>query len=192
VTVAALFLAFLKMGLSGFGGVLPWARRVLVEERGWLTEQEFAETLSLCQFLPGPNIVNVSIHVGARFRGALGSLAAVSGLMLAPCAIVIGLGVLYSRYGQIGPVQDAIGGVAAAAAGLVVAMGIKMAKPIVRRPAAVAFCVASFVAVGMLQWPLILVLLALAPLGVAAAFAEAAWGRRRRRMAAAEQGRAAQ
>src|SRR4051794_29801895 len=69
VTVAALFLAFLKMGLSGFGGVLPWARRGLVEERGWLTEQEFAETLSLCQFLPGPNIVNVSIHVGARFQG---------------------------------------------------------------------------------------------------------------------------
>lgn len=190
VTVAALFLAFLKMGLSGFGGVLPWARRGLVEERRWLTEQEFAETLSLCQFLPGPNIVNVSIHVGARFQGPLGSLAAVSGLMLAPCAIVIGLGVLYSRYGQIGPVRDAIGGVSAAAAGLVVAMGIKMVKPVLRRPAAIVFCAAAFVAVGLLQWPLVLVLLVLAPLGVAAAFAEAAWERRRR--TAAEQGRAAQ
>ena len=79
ITPAALFLCFLEMGLSGFGGVLPWARRGLVEKRGWLTEQEFAEVLSLGQFLPGPNIGNMSIIIGSRFAGWRGAVAAFCG-----------------------------------------------------------------------------------------------------------------
>src|SRR3954469_14522823 len=84
-----LFVAFLKTGISGFGGVLPFARRMLVDERKWLTELEFNEVLSLGQFLPGPNIVNVSIMVGRRFQGAGGALAAVCGLMLLPLAMIL-------------------------------------------------------------------------------------------------------
>ena len=61
-----LFLAFLTMSLSGFGGVLPWARRMLVEERRWMTAQEFNDAYALCQFLPGPNIVNLSVVFGSR------------------------------------------------------------------------------------------------------------------------------
>jgi chromate transporter len=86
VTRKALFLCFLYMGLVSFGGVLPCARRALVEERNWLTGDEFADALSLGQILPGPNVVNLSIMVGARFHGAIGALLAFSGLMLAPLA----------------------------------------------------------------------------------------------------------
>ena len=93
----ALFLVFLSIALSGFGGVLPFARRALVERRGWLTPDDFTETLSLCQSLPGPNVVNLSIVVGARACGWRGSLAAVAGLVGAPVLIVITLGVLYGR-----------------------------------------------------------------------------------------------
>src|SRR4051812_37059523 len=87
VTRRALFLCFLTMGLTSFGGVLPWARRMLVEERAWLTNKEFLDALSLGQILPGPNVVNLSIMVGARFHGAVGAVLAFSGLMLAPLAI---------------------------------------------------------------------------------------------------------
>jgi chromate transporter len=165
------------MGLSGFGGVLPWARRVLVEQRHWLTEQEFAEVLSLCQFLPGPNIVNVSIYVGARFCGWRGSLAAVGGLMLAPCILVVGIGAVYSGLAELGAVQAMIAAVASAAAGLVVATGLKMVRPVLSRPESVVFTLLAFVAVGPLRLPLVPVLLVLTP----ASILVAALAARRRR-----------
>ena len=90
----ALFLAFLSVGLSGFGGVLPFARRMLVDQKAWLDEAEFVETLALCQSLPGPNILNLSVVVGSRFAGVRGAFAALTGLTLAPVAIIIGLGLL--------------------------------------------------------------------------------------------------
>ena len=110
-----LFLAFLGVGLSGFGGVLPFARRMLVDQRAWLTEEEFNETLALCQTLPGPNIINVSIVVGSRFAGASGAAVALAGLLGAPVAIVLVLATLYGRYGSVGRIPGAIIGLGAAA-----------------------------------------------------------------------------
>jgi chromate transporter len=164
-----LFLAFLGVGLSGFGGVLPFARRMLVDQRAWLTEEEFNETLALCQTLPGPNIVNVSIVVGSRFAGASGAAVALAGLLGAPVAIVLVLATLYGRYGSVGRIPGAIIGLGAAAAGLVVATAAKMALPLVRkRPVtATPFIVAVFVGVGLMGLPLAWVLLFLAPVSVA-------------------------
>ena len=71
-----LFLAFAKMSLAGFGGVLVWARRAIVEQHRWMTAEEFNETFALCHFLPGPNIVNLSVVFGSRFRGVAGAFAA--------------------------------------------------------------------------------------------------------------------
>jgi chromate transporter len=165
-----LFAAFLSIALSGFGGVLPWARRMLVEKKGWLTDEAFTETLSLCQSLPGPNIVNVSIVVGSRFAGAKGAIAALSGLVAAPMVIVIVLAALYDRFGGVERLQGAIVGIAAAAAGLVVATAAKLAEPLLRRRPLLAapFIALAFVGVGVLRFPLPWVLLALAPLSVAA------------------------
>jgi chromate transporter len=168
-TSLALFKAFLAMGLSGFGGVLPFARRALVDRHGWLTAEDFTETLALCQSLPGPNIVNMSIVVGARARGWRGSLAAVTGLIGAPFAILIVLGLAYARFGGLPLVGRAIEGVAAAAAGLVVATAARMAEPLIRSRfwRATPFIALAFLGVGVLRFPLIWVILALAPLSVA-------------------------
>ena len=174
ITLAVLFTGFLRVALSGFGGVLAWARRMIVEERRWLSDKDFTDMLGLCQFLPGPNIVNVSIYIGARFRGPLGSIAAFSGLMLAPMAIVLALGMLYERFGDGAIVRGGFRGIAAAAAGLVIAMALKMAAPHRKRPLALAFGLLAFVAVGVLRWPMVEVLLGLAPVSVATA-----WFRRR-------------
>jgi chromate transporter len=170
VTLGALFLGFLQIALSGFGGVLAWARRLIVEQRRWLDDRDFTDMLSLCQFLPGPNIVNVSIYVGARFRGPLGSLAAFAGLLAAPMAIVLVLGALYARFGEAGAVRGGFVGISAAAAGLVIATALKMVVPFARKPVAIAFGLAAFGAVGALRLPMIEVLLVLAPLSVAVAW----------------------
>ncbi|HWA63977.1 MAG TPA: chromate transporter [Caulobacteraceae bacterium] len=164
-----LFLAFLSIALSGFGGVLPWARRMLVEQRGWLSEAAFNETLSLCQSLPGPNIVNLSIVTGSRFAGPKGAVAAASGLILAPMTIVIALAMLWDRFGALPRLQNMIAAVGAAAAGLVVATATKMAVPLLRRrPLLTApFIALAFAGVGLMRWPLPYVLLVLAPASVA-------------------------
>jgi chromate transporter len=174
---AELFLGFLGIAVVAFGGVLPWARYVLVERRRWLTPDEFTDVLGLGQLLPGPNIVNVSIAIGNRFHGALGSLIAFAGLMGAPVAIVLALAALYARFAENPQVRSALVQVAAAAAGLVIAMALKLAVPLLRQRFATAapFVALTFIGIAVMRWPLIVVVAGLAPLSVAAAHA---WRRR--------------
>jgi len=127
---AALFAGFFQAGILGFGGVLPVARRLLVEQKHWLTAAQFTDLFSLCQFLPGANIVNLTFAFGARHRGVTGAAAAISGLLTAPVAIVLLLGGLYARYGGLPVAQHGLRGLAAAAAGLVAATALKIATPI--------------------------------------------------------------
>ena len=168
-TKRGLFLGFLMVGLQGFGGVLPFARRMLVEQHRWLSEREFTEVLSLSQFLPGPNIVNVSIIIGNRFRGPLGSIAATLGLMLMPFVIVLGLAVLYGRFAHLEPVRGATSGVSAAATGLIIATGLQMARPLKGIPWHIVMCALTFIAIALLRLPLLWVLAVLAPISIAIA-----------------------
>ena len=165
--LAALFAGFFGIGIVGFGGVLPWARRMMVDQRRWVGAAEFNDMLALCQFLPGPNIVNLSVATGARFRGVPGSLACVLGLLAAPMAIVIGLGGVYGEYGHIPVVARAFGGLAAAASGLVVAMAVRIAAPIRRHWAGIAVAAAAFVLIALVRAPLLPTMLAMAPVSIA-------------------------
>ncbi len=171
-SVLEIFLAFSGIAIIGFGGVLPFARHMMVEKRGWLTDKEFNEILAFSQFLPGGNICNMSVVVGQRFRGPLGSLAALTGLMLWPTLIVVTLGSLYTNYGDSELIRNALAGMGAGAAGLILSMVAKMATPLFERGAGVplAFAVIAFVCVAVFQLPLVLVLLAVAPLSIAAAW----------------------
>jgi chromate transporter len=171
-SLSELFLGFLKCSVSGFGGVLPWARRMIVEERHWMSAQEFNEGFALAQFLPGPNIVNFAVVFGARICGRLGAVVAVIGLLGPPTVIVTALGVLYARYSDLEILRHALTGIAAAAAGLLIAMVLKMVEPVLRhrfRPGPVVM-VAVFIAFGILRLPLIVVLGAVAPVSVALAW----------------------
>ena len=176
-TLGELYRGFLGAGARGFGGTLPWARRMIIEERRWLTEREFIDLFSLCNFLPGPNVSSMSVIIGARFHGPLGSAAALGGLLTVPLITILTLAVLYQRFGQLPGVDAALRGVGAAAGGLVLATGLRMAWALGRTPRVVLFLVAAFTAVAVLRWPLVPVLLALAPIGVLAAWVGslAAW-----------------
>ena len=158
-SVPELFLAFIRMALHGFGGVLPWARRTIVEDKRWMTAQEFNEAFAVSQFLPGANVVNLAVVFGGR----------------PPMAIVLTLGALYQRYGDIDALQRVLGGVAASAAGLIGAVVIKMAAPLLREGAlALVIAGLAFAAIGVMRWPLPYVLIVMAPLSIALAW----WVRR--------------
>jgi len=161
-----LFFAFLVTGVVAFGGALPLARRMIVERKRWLTAAEFTELLALCQFLPGPNVVNVTVALGARFRGVPGALAAMAGLLAAPMAIAIGLGSAYARYSQLPAVRHAFAGLAAAAAGLILATACKIAWPLRGRPLDVALAAVAFAAIARVRLPLLPTMLALVPFGI--------------------------
>ncbi|MEO7762293.1 MAG: chromate transporter [Casimicrobiaceae bacterium] len=170
VSLRELFFGFLKVGLSGFGGVLPFARRMLVEERRWLTANEFNEVLALSQFLPGPNIVNVSVIVGRRFQRVPGSIVASVGLMLMPLVILLVLATLYAQFAQLDVVQRVTHGVSAAAAGLVVSVALKMGQPLRKSIWKVVIALIAFAAIGLARLPLLWVLAVLAPVSFAIAW----------------------
>jgi chromate transporter len=171
-----LFVAFSLISVSGFGGVLYWSRRMMVDERKWMTSEEFNEAYALCNFLPGPNIVNFSVVFGRQVGGTVGALVALLGLLGPPFLVVTLLGLLYAYYGDIPALQRVLAGVAAAAAGLTVSTWLKMAGPLLRqRPGfAHALAMAAFLAVGILRWPIYWVLGVLIPCGIAVAW----WMRR--------------
>jgi chromate transporter len=163
ITPRTLFLTFALMSLYGFGGVMPWARRILVSRRGWVDDREFAELLAIGQILPGPNICNISVIVGYRYAGWRGSLAALGGLMGLPFVFVIVLGLLYHRFGNLAPVQGALRGMTAVAAGLVIMTGLKLAQSQPRTMRGLLFGLTAFVSVAFLHAPLGWVMLVLIP-----------------------------
>jgi chromate transporter len=165
-SVAALFTGFLGLGLMGFGGVLPLTHRMLVEQRRWLTPTEFAELLGLCQFLPGGNVINLSVAIGLEFAGLAGALAALLGLLAAPTAIVVALGAAYARYQNDPALQHLFAGLAAAAAGLLIATAVKMAWPLIRKPVPLAIAATCFGAIAILRLPLLPTMLVLAALSM--------------------------
>ncbi len=131
-TLSEIFIAFTKVALSGFGGVLPISRHMLVEQEKWLTEKEFAEQLAIAQLLPGPNIVNLSVGLGDRFHGVLGSLAAVGGLFCAPFMLFMLLAWGYHFFSDSIWLKKALLGSSAAAAGLIIATALKLSKAMLR------------------------------------------------------------
>ena len=167
-----LFVHFFLISIVGFGGVLPFMHRMVVERQQWLTQQQFAEMLAFSQFLPGGNVLNFAVVLGQRFHGARGSVVGVVALLLAPTLIVLLLGVAYLRYGQFPIIYDALGGVTAAAAGLILAIALKMAQPLFSREAALSLgcAVLVFAGVGLLRLPLAAVVLVMAPVSIAIAW----------------------
>jgi chromate transporter len=172
VSRTELFLGFLKIGVLGFGGIAPWARHVIVEERGWLSEKEFASVLGIGQILPGPNTMNAAVIIGDRFQGPVGALLCLAGQMALPLVIVTSLGVAYERFASIHEVKAGLVGAAAGAAGLVLGTALKMACRLKPTALALLITAAAFVAVGLLEWPLVPVVAALVPLAIAAAALE--------------------
>ncbi len=171
-SLSELFISFIIVSVSGFGGALPWARRMIVEQKHWMTTEEFNEAFALAQFLPGPNVVNFSVVFGSRFGGAAGAAVALSGLMGPPLVIVTVLAMLYAQFGELEILGRILSGITAAAAGLLIAVVGKMALPLFtkRWTWAPAIAILAFAGVAIMRWPLPWVFAVLAPVAVAIAW----------------------
>jgi len=161
VTRGELFAAFLKMGLLGFGGVMPWARRVMVDERRWLTDREFAETIGMCQVLPGPNVVNLSVVIGSRAQGPIGALVSLTGILFVPIVVVLVLATFYSAVRDNAMARNAIAAASAAGAGLILGTAARLIVGTRPPPRGILTGGAAFISIGILKWPLLWVLPAL-------------------------------
>jgi chromate transporter len=170
----ALFLAFNRLSLQGFGGVLPVTQRELVERLRWLDKAQFVELLAVAQILPGPNVVNLALMFGDRHFGWRGAVAAMTGMLAAPTAIVVLAAIGFAQALDQPAVAGALRGMGAVAAGLVAATALKLSTALRRSrlgiPAAAAFVGAGFAMVGLLRLPLIAMLATLGPLACALAW----------------------
>ena len=177
----ALFIAFSLLALQGFGGVLAVAQRELVDRRRWLSRHEFVELYAVAQLLPGPNVVNLSLMVGDRYFGWRGAFAAISGMLLAPIVLVLALAASYQQLSTNPAVAGALRGMGAVAAGLILAMALKMLATLRGNVLGPALCTAlgltTLGAIAVLRLPLAWVVIALGLTG---------WGLARWRIALAD------
>ncbi|WP_313705279.1 chromate transporter [Massilia sp.] len=164
-----LFVAFTLLALQGFGGVMAVVQRELVDRRRWLTQDEFMEDWAVAQIMPGPNVVNLSMMIGARYFGLAGAMTALAGLLAAPLVLILLLATVHARFAGNPFVAGALRGMAAVSAGLIAATGLKLSATLARNPMPLAWCLAigalAFVLLAMVKAPLVYVLPVLGGLG---------------------------
>ena len=170
VGLGALFYEFLRVSLLASGGGIVWAHRIAVDRRRWLSDAEFTDIVSLSQFMPGPNVVGIAVCVGTKLRGLPGAIAATAGFVLIPGIIGFLLGILLLfRHTGVPAFQGALIGISAAAAGMMIATGIRLLKANRRLLSATLFAALAFAGIAIGHFPLFAVLLVLAPLSIATA-----------------------
>ncbi len=171
VSLASLYVVFLRLGFYSFGGgISSWVHREIVDVRRWVREEEFVSGFALGQMLPGVNSTNLTIYIGQHLRGWIGAGVALAGLLTGPFVIVIAVGVAYRYLPLIPGLQAAMAGVAAVAVGMLLRLGLAFARQLPRRVMPASIAAATFIAVGVFKLPLVWVVLVLAPISIATAW----------------------
>ena len=169
-----LFVSFTLLALQGFGGVLAVVQRELVEKKRWMTREEFIEDWAVAQIMPGPNVVNLSMMIGARSFGLKGALAALAGMLTVPLILVLLLALVYAQFAAHPGVAGALRGMGAVAAGLIAATALKLSGALLKNVLGLRLCmvfgVLCFVAIALLRWPLAYVLLGLGSIACIVAY----------------------
>ena len=173
-----LFVSFTWVALQGFGGVLAVIQRELVEKKRWMTREQFVEDWAVAQIMPGPNVVNLSLMIGGRYFGLAGALAGLAGMLTAPLCVVLLLAVAFGGVSDHAMAQGALRGMGAVSAGLIAAVGLKLIGALRSNPMGMPVCIglaaASFFGVGVMRWPLAMVLLGTGVLGCGWAYVQLA------------------
>ena len=167
IGLPAIFAAFFWLGVTSFGGnTAAWLHHRIVQRRHWVTDAQFLAGIALGRIMPGSGGVNLTVQVGQRLRGAAGAVAAVVGLLFGPLFIVVGLALAYTRIGWSSAIHGVLDGIAAAAIGLTFATGLKLLPSGSARLGPLAVALATVLCVGVLRWPMLPVVLCLAPLSI--------------------------
>ena len=164
-SLSDLFWSMTWLALQGFGGVLAVVQRVLVDEKRWLTNEEFIEDWAVAQILPGPNVVNLALMIGDRYFGLRGGLAALAGILTFPLLVVLVIAAFFASVADTPMAQGALKGMGAVSAGLIAAVGLRLITALKVNVMSVGVCVAlaamTFIAVAIMRIPLAWVLLGL-------------------------------
>ena len=167
VSLATLYLLFFEIGALSFGGGLTaWTYREVVERRKLMAEAEFLSGLTLAQVLPGINMVNLSVFVGQHLRGRAGAIAALGGLISVPFFAILFTASIYASLKSVPWLQDFLAGLAAAAVGLMMSMGVRAIRAVAMNKGQLAIMGLVVVLVGVLRWPMIPVIVVLAPISI--------------------------
>ncbi|MDB5775498.1 MAG: chromate transporter [Herbaspirillum sp.] len=167
VPLRELFTTFVRVGLTSFGGsTQAWVYRAIVEQRGWLNDEEFLSCTAVSQILPGANPVNISLYVGQMVRGWPGALAAALGMVMPAFCVVMIMGLVYAQLSGFPLTHFLLFGVATAGVGATFAAGVKVGSRMERHWLRYVMAGAAFVAVGLLHWPMVPVVAVLAPVSV--------------------------
>jgi chromate transporter len=170
-SLRSLFWLFFQIGAMSFGGgLVAWVYREVVEKRRWLPPSDLMSGIALAQVLPGVNITNLAIYVGQRMHGISGAIVSLVALLVVPFFAVIGLATVYATIDSIPWAHDFMAGVAASAVGLVLSVTLKSVRVSIRGAGPITVLVAIFVCIGILRWPLVPVVLGIAPISVALAW----------------------
>jgi chromate transporter len=164
-SISELFWSFTWLALQGFGGVVAIVQRELVDKRQWLTREQFVEDWAVAQIMPGPNVVNLSLMIGDRYFGWRGGLAALAGMLSFPLLILLVLTALFAGVSELPQSQNAMRGMGAVAAGMIMAAGLRLLPTLMTNPmgapVSIALAATTFVATAWLRIPLLYVLLGL-------------------------------
>jgi chromate transporter len=167
IGLTTIFGAFFRLGVSSFGGgTAGWLHRELVERRHWVDDREFLSGVALGRLVPGSGGVNLTVQIGQRLQGGPGAVAAAFGLLSGPFVIVLALAMGYSSVNQLSVLHAILDGIAAAALGLTFATGLKLAHATAARPPLLLITLATVLFVGLLRWPMIPVIVFLAPVSI--------------------------
>jgi chromate transporter len=169
-----LFVAFSRLTLMGFGGVLPFAYRMLVEDWRWVGKAEFAEYFAVAQILPGPPIIHIAQMIGHRDSGWRGGAAAVLGIVGIPTLLMMIMGFMYQHLGDVAWFRNVLAGMSAAAVALMLVMAYRISSTVPRRLRPWLIVLLAFACLGIARVPFLGAILVLAPLSVGLAWREAA------------------
>ena len=159
--------------MSFGGGLAAWTRREVVQKRHWLDDKQFLSGYALSQLVPGATNVNLAVFIGTQMRGLAGAMACFTGLTVLPLAIVLIAGAFYLRAqtdGSIWWLTAALAGMGAAAIGLNLGVGVRLAWRNIRGAVPILITATVTVAIGILGFSLVHVLLVMLPVSLLAAW----------------------
>jgi len=183
-TLGGIFLSFLQVGTTGFGGglaVVAQLRTLALQKRRWFTEHEFAEGLALAQSLPGSMANNVAAYVGLRLRGWRGAAVAVAGLVLPSMLLMIVLAILYRHLRDLPDTERLFRGLNAAVVALIAVTAWRIGRSTLAKSWQWYIALFSGLAVVLFEATVIEVVLVAGLAGIYIdSFAERRWQRWRR------------
>jgi chromate transporter len=148
----------------------------MVQRRGWVDERVFLVDMALGQSLPGSNGLKMAVLVGRRVKGGFGAFLAPFAMTIGPFVIILLIGAVYGRFANAPHVHAVLDGVAAAVVGLTLSSGVSAIAHGTPEPVSIAIAALTVLGVGVFGWPMLPVVLVLAPVSIALA-----WGQVRRR-----------